>query len=113
MKEDVDIQSVYEMIPFIPVPKETFEAMCFQIAFKEEEIKRLKNQLINKQPTVELLKEQKLKKGKWIDIDSQLYTWKVRCDQCGNERSMMSTQGEYPNFCENCGADMRKDVDQE
>lgn len=44
MNKDVDIQSVYEMISFIPVPKETFEAMCFQIAFKEEEIKKLKNQ---------------------------------------------------------------------
>lgn len=52
-------------------------------------------------------KEQQPKKGHWIDIDSQMYTWKVRCDQCGHERSMMSTQGEYPRFCEGCGADMR------
>ena len=44
--------------------------------------------------------------GKWIDIDEQSYTWKVRCSVCGHERSMMSTQGIYPNYCENCGAKM-------
>ena len=44
------------------------------------------------------------RKGHWIDIDSETYTWKVRCNKCGHERSMMSTQGVYPNFCENCGA---------
>lgn len=46
--------------------------------------------------------------GKWIDIDEQSYTWKVRCSECGHERSMMSTQGEYPTYCENCGARMDK-----
>lgn len=45
--------------------------------------------------------------GHWIDIDTQAYTWKVRCSNCGHERSMMSTQGVYPNFCEHCGANMR------
>ena len=44
--------------------------------------------------------------GKWIDIDEQTYTWKVRCSCCGHERSMMSTQGKYPNYCEACGARM-------
>ena len=44
--------------------------------------------------------------GKWIDMDEQSYTWKVRCSVCGHERSMMSTHGEYPNYCENCGARM-------
>ena len=47
------------------------------------------------------------KKGEWIDVDDQTYTWKIVCSQCGHERSMMSTQGNYPNFCENCGAYMR------
>ena len=47
-----------------------------------------------------------VKHGKWIDIDEQTYTWKVRCSCCGNERSMMSTQGKYPNYCEECGARM-------
>ena len=44
--------------------------------------------------------------GKWIDMDVQSYTWKVRCSVCGHERSMMSTQGEYPKYCEECGARM-------
>ena len=43
MIEDVDIKSVYEMISFIPVPKETYEAMCFQLSEKSREIARLKN----------------------------------------------------------------------
>lgn len=47
-----------------------------------------------------------VKHGKWIDMDEQSYTWKVRCSVCGHERSMLSTQGEYPNYCENCGARM-------
>ena len=50
--------------------------------------------------------------GHWIDIDTQTYTWKVRCNKCGHERSMMSTQGVYPKFCENCGADMRGEQDE-
>ena len=44
--------------------------------------------------------------GKWIDIDEQTYTWKIRCSCCGHERSMLSTQGKYPNYCEACGARM-------
>ena len=44
--------------------------------------------------------------GHWIDIDEQSYTWKIRCSVCGHERSMISTQGKYPNYCENCGAKM-------
>lgn len=49
---------------------------------------------------------QPIKHGHWIDMDEQSYTWKIRCSVCGHERSMMSTQGEYPNYCENCGAKM-------
>lgn len=55
---------------------------------------------------METVDAEPVKQGKWIDIDSQMYTWKVRCDQCGHERSMMSTQGRYPRYCENCGARM-------
>ena len=51
------------------------------------------------------------KTGKWIDMDEQSYTWKVRCSVCGHERSMMSTQGEYPNYCEHCGARMDAEDD--
>lgn len=53
------------------------------------------------------LKENKT--GHWIDIDTWAYTWKVKCSNCGHERSMMSTQGIYPNFCEHCGANMREE----
>lgn len=49
---------------------------------------------------------QQVRHGHWIDMDEQSYTWKVRCSVCGHERSMLSTQGEYPNYCENCGARM-------
>ena len=48
----------------------------------------------------------KIRHGYWIDMDEQSYTWKIRCSCCGHERSMMSTQGEYPNYCENCGCRM-------
>lgn len=44
--------------------------------------------------------------GHWIDIDSETYTWAIRCNKCGHERSMMSTQKTYPNYCEKCGAKM-------
>lgn len=50
---------------------------------------------------------QPAQKGKWIDIDSETYMWMIKCDKCGHLRSMMSTNGIYPKFCENCGADMR------
>lgn len=60
-------------------------------------------------PTVDA---EPVRHGKWIDIDSQMYTWKVRCDQCGHERSMMSTQGRYPKYCEECGAKMDAQEDE-
>lgn len=44
--------------------------------------------------------------GQWIDIDCQSYTWQIKCPFCNHSRSMMSTQGIYPNYCENCGARM-------
>lgn len=56
---------------------------------------------IDAQPTVDPVKH-----GHWIDIDSESYTWKVRCSECSHERSMMSTQGKYPKYCEECGAKM-------
>ena len=44
--------------------------------------------------------------GRWIDMDSETYTWKIRCSKCGHERSMMSTGQTYPMYCEDCGARM-------
>lgn len=46
------------------------------------------------------------KMGRWIDIDCQSYTWQIKCPYCNHSRSMMSTQGIYPNYCENCGRKM-------
>ena len=52
--------------------------------------------------------------GRWIDIDSEMYTWKIRCSKCGHERSMMSTGQTYPMYCEDCGTRMDgKDDDHE
>lgn len=61
--------------------------------------------VVKNAPTIEA---EPVRHGKWIDIDEQAYTWKVRCSCCGNERSMLSTQGKYPNYCEACGARMDK-----
>lgn len=44
--------------------------------------------------------------GRWIDIDTEMYTWKIRCSKCGHEKSMMSTGQMYSMYCENCGARM-------
>ena len=59
--------------------------------------------------TVDEIKADPVRHGKWIDMDVQSYTWKVRCSVCGHERSMMSTQGEYPKYCEECGARMAEE----
>lgn len=58
---------------------------------------------IKNAPTIEL----KRKEGRWIDIDAETYMWMIKCDKCGHLRSMMSTNGIYPKFCENCGAEMK------
>ena len=44
--------------------------------------------------------------GRWIDIDSEMYTWKIRCSKCGHERSVLSIRPMYPRYCEDCGARM-------
>ncbi|MBR2556329.1 MAG: hypothetical protein IKE94_15895 [Aeriscardovia sp.] len=54
-------------------------------------------------PTVDAVP---VRHGHWIDIDSETYTWAIRCNKCGHERSMMSTQKTYPTYCEKCGARM-------
>lgn len=59
--------------------------------------------VIDLEPTVEA---EPVRHGHWIDIDSETYTWAIRCNKCGHERSMMSTQKTYPNYCEKCGAKM-------
>lgn len=75
-----------------------------------EGFQTIKKMTIDAMPTVDA---EPIRHGKWIDIDSQTYTWKVRCDQCGHDRSMMSTQGRYPKYCENCGSKMDAQEDEE
>lgn len=41
-----------------------------------------------------------VKRGKWIDTDNYYQRWK--CSVCG-----CHTRDAAPNFCPNCGADMR------
>lgn len=65
---------------------------------KENQLKR-----INSVPAADV---RPVVRGEWIDVDVETYTWKIRCSECGYERSMLSTQGNYPHYCENCGAQM-------
>lgn len=77
-----------------------------EICFSELMMKNI----IDIQPTIDAVP---VRHGKWIDMDEQSYTWKVRCSCCGYERSMLSTQGTYPNYCENCGARMDEERKEE
>ena len=86
------------------------------VALAEEiENKRLKGEIdLTYAPMINGIKalpsaQPERKKGRWNDIDAETYTWIIRCDQCGHERSMLSTGQTYPRFCENCGSDMRGD----
>lgn len=56
---------------------------------------------------IKALEQPEQKKGQWIDIVVANYKWMIRCNKCGHLRNMISTNGIYPKFCENCGADMR------
>lgn len=60
-------------------------------------------ELVDDAPTVDAVP---VRHGRWIDIDPEMYTWKIRCSKCGHERSMMSTGQIYPMYCEDCGAKM-------
>ena len=66
----------------------------------------LSENVINAIADAVVKKMQEPKTGRWIDIDCQSYTWQIKCPFCNHIRSMMSTQGIYPNYCENCGAKM-------
>ena len=46
------------------------------------------------------------KRGHWVGIDDEpCETWE--CDKCGCIQECFD--GEQPNYCPNCGADMRED----
>ena len=61
--------------------------------------------LIKRQPTI----EPERKKGRWVSIDRRY----VKCSECGLETTKNELRGialfgeNEPNFCPNCGADMR------
>ena len=71
--------------------------------YNAKAIYRVTKEEIDAIPTVDAVP---VKHGRWIDIDSETYTWKIRCSNCGHERSMMSTGQIYPMYCENCGTRM-------
>lgn len=75
-------------------------------SIRKEAVEVVERLCIDEEPTLDI---EPVKHGHWIDIDSESYTWKVRCSECGHERSMMSTQGKYPKYCEECGARMGKE----
>ena len=56
--------------------------------YNAKAIYRVTKEEIDAIPTVDAVP---VKHGRWIDIDSETYTWKIRCSNCGHERSMMST----------------------
>ena len=62
---------------------------------------------------VELLKEQQPKKGHWKENDDKNF----QCSECGYEGLSFDDVFVYEmkldKFCPNCGADMRKDGEQE
>ena len=42
------------------------------------------------------------------EVDNGIWTERfLKCSECGYERSHAWLRGEQPNFCENCGTDMR------
>lgn len=63
--------------------------------------------IINKMPTIKLER----KKGKWVGADSQCG---IGCPFCGTPVDDFCSSIDYidlnykPNFCPNCGADMRE-----
>ena len=50
------------------------------------------------------------KKGEWIEIVDEetenTKTWHYECSECGKPNPCI---GDNPNYCPNCGADMRGD----
>lgn len=60
-----------------------------------------------------------IKHGHWIDVNKQqgdpsngFWTEKyLKCSICNYDRRHSWLRGEYPNYCENCGSDMRGESD--
>lgn len=55
-------------------------------------------------------------KGKWISYnwnDNGIARWGIKCDKCLKKYKYGGEIWEDPNFCPNCGADMREENDEE
>lgn len=63
--------------------------------------------LIARQPTI----KRTVERGKWIPYGRDSgYNSFIRCSKCGHEVTLYADSVKVnPNFCENCGADMRGD----
>ena len=60
---------------------------------------------INEAPTVEAVP---VVRGKWLYNDF-IKEWE--CSKCHSSISLSDDRNSHPNFCPNCGADMRKKVE--
>lgn len=67
---------------------------------------------------IEALKQQEQKTGKWIITDTyNNQIWRCNCSACGKDPQYFISGTEdwwinkLPNFCPNCGADMREEED--
>lgn len=73
--------------------------VCFGLVLDEETEKALTD-AIDEIPAVDVVE---VKHGKWIEHEDKLgMTDDLMCSLCGH-----CTYQDYPNFCSNCGADMR------
>lgn len=59
---------------------------------------------VNDAPTIEP------KKGKWKDSVLGMDGYYANCSQCGYQIDVHENRG-YPNYCANCGADLRGDAE--
>lgn len=83
--------------------------------FAPECYNALLNQLITKQPAADVVE---VRRGEWCLVE---YEYLV-CDRCGHwhytgcdstsEAKEKLKNGEIPNFCPNCGADMRGETNE-
>ena len=67
--------------------------------------RRERDDIINALEFAPTIKPEPRKKGKWIEYtDCEGKSRRITCDQCGHEEWNWLD----PNFCPNCGADMRE-----
>lgn len=61
---------------------------------------------VDRQPTIEAVP---VVHGEWIEVYDENYeTWYYDCSKCGDGFATKEKCQSLPNFCGECGADMRK-----